>query len=150
MLQQPNQADALVLEADFFSLNGEIIPSKNSVVSTPPRTLSRGPLSPHLRRGIAKLLSNFIGTVKAGGIVNESKSLRDFISKILENERNSAEIPASEGMTPREKLFVAKRDDSIQLCRQIMLKNKVRHIPVVDDEDIVLWGCQYDGDYQST
>lgn len=68
---------------------------------------------------------------KIAGIFTE----RDFVSKILETERSSATTPISAVMTPATKIVVGKLTDSLNECKQLMLKNNVRHLPIVDGQD---------------
>lgn len=60
---------------------------------------------------------------------------RDFINKVLDKSLVASETLISDVMTT--KLITVSPSESIKNCREIMLKNKVRHLPVVTAEGCV-------------
>lgn len=60
---------------------------------------------------------------------------RDFINKVLDKSLIASETPISAVMTTD--LITVSPSDSIKNCREIMLKNKVRHLPVVNADGCV-------------
>ncbi|MQY76061.1 MAG: CBS domain-containing protein [Spirochaeta sp.] len=70
---------------------------------------------------------------KLQGIITERDILKNFLAL-----RNSTEnITVKQIMTPREKLIIATKDDDIQYLMNVMTKNKIRHLPVMDKEKLV-------------
>lgn len=67
---------------------------------------------------------------KLAGIFTE----RDFVTKILDTEKQSAETKVRAVMTPFSKLITAKESDKLWDCRDIMIKANVRHLPIVSNE----------------
>ena len=65
------------------------------------------------------------------GIMSE----RDYARKIILMSRLSKETRLSEIMTP-DPMFVSP-SDTVANCMQLMTDNRFRHLPVVDDGDLV-------------
>ena len=65
------------------------------------------------------------------GILSE----RDYARKIVLKNRKSTETLVSEIMT--EKVITVSPTDSIEHCMSTMSENKIRHLPVVDNEKVV-------------
>ena len=68
---------------------------------------------------------------KLAGIFTE----RDFITKVLDKSRPSAQTLITAVMTPSERLIKVSKNLSIKECRQIMLDNNIRHLPVTEEND---------------
>lgn len=85
---------------------------------------------------IAKMAELNIGALlvmennKLAGIISE----RDYRNKVILKGRTSKETKVSEIMT-KQVIRVAP-SDSINLCMQLMTEKKIRHLPVVDGEDV--------------
>jgi len=65
------------------------------------------------------------------GIVSE----RDYVRKVVPERKIPWEIKVSEIMT-RDVIHVTK-DDVIQKCMELMVTNHIRHLPVLEDGDLV-------------
>ena len=58
---------------------------------------------------------------------------RDFIREVLELNLDPSTTLISTAMTPLNKLICVKKSETIKNCREIMLKNRIRHLPVMDE-----------------
>ena len=67
------------------------------------------------------------------GIVSE----RDILIKLANTnvKDNVHNIVIKEIMTKREKLIVGNPDDTLEYLMNVMLENKIRHIPIVDENE---------------
>lgn len=65
------------------------------------------------------------------GILSE----RDYARKIVLMSRNSKDTKVSEIMT--EKVFTVASTDSVEHCMNIMSDKKIRHLPVISDQQVV-------------
>lgn len=63
---------------------------------------------------------------------------RDFVSKILDTEKQSTETLVENVMTGKQKLIMANENEKLWDCRDIMLKNNIRHLPIVSVSGEVL------------
>jgi CBS domain-containing protein len=68
---------------------------------------------------------------RIAGIISE----RDYARKIILKGKTSMETPVREIMTSR--VFTVKPDQTIEDCMALMTTNRIRHLPVVDDERLV-------------
>lgn len=68
---------------------------------------------------------------KLEGIISE----RDYRNKVILKGRTSKTTAVKEIMT-KEVIRVGSTD-TVNLCMQLMTENKIRHLPVVDDEEVV-------------
>jgi CBS domain-containing protein len=68
------------------------------------------------------------------GIVTE----RDIMRRCYHSQTNVKGLAIEDVMTRREKLIVAKVDDDVNDLMGAMTQNRVRHIPVVDEQDKVI------------
>ncbi|KAJ1399735.1 hypothetical protein B484DRAFT_304802, partial [Ochromonadaceae sp. CCMP2298] len=57
---------------------------------------------------------------------------RDFVTKILESDKVSADTQMGSVMTPQDRLVTASVTAALDECRQKMLANNIRHLPLVD------------------
>ena len=69
---------------------------------------------------------------QAAGIFTE----RDFVRKVLD-QPSSESMVISQVMTPRDKLIIADSKLSIEDCRKLMLLNKIRHLPVIENDKVL-------------
>jgi CBS domain-containing protein len=67
---------------------------------------------------------------KLVGIFSE----RDYARKIVLQGKASHDTPVSAIMT--EKVLTVVSEDSLEHCMTLMSKNKVRHLPVIDNEKV--------------
>jgi CBS domain-containing protein len=65
------------------------------------------------------------------GIVSE----RDYARKVILASKGSRKTPVSEIMTPNP--ITVEPSDTVASCMQLMTDKRIRHLPVVDDEDLV-------------
>lgn len=68
---------------------------------------------------------------KLVGIISE----RDYARKVILHEKSSMQIPVSEIMT--RTVFCVSRDSSIEECMALMTEKRVRHLPVLEDDQVV-------------
>jgi CBS domain-containing protein len=68
------------------------------------------------------------------GIVTE----RDIMRHCYHSQTNIKGLAIKDVMTPREKLIVARADDDVNDLMGAMTQNRVRHIPVVNEQDKVV------------
>lgn len=69
---------------------------------------------------------------KLAGIISE----RDYRNKVILRGRTSKETEVSEIMT--DKVFCIKPEDTINLCMKLMTEQKIRHLPVTNDNNEVV------------
>ncbi len=60
---------------------------------------------------------------------------RDYTRKMILHGRTSRETQVSEVVTNR--LIVTTPEDSIESCMRLMSENRIRHLPVLDGEELV-------------
>ncbi len=72
-------------------------------------------------------------TGKMLGILTE----RDYARKIVLKGKRSAETLVADIMTPAEKIITVNRNTSIEECMQKMAGKKIRHLPVMDNDQVV-------------
>ena len=68
---------------------------------------------------------------KIGGIFSE----RDFARKVVKTRNLDLEMPVRDLMT--KDVFVISPDDSIEECMAIMSSTHIRHLPVVEDGNLI-------------
>lgn len=69
---------------------------------------------------------------KAAGIFTE----RDFVRKVLDQPLEETTV-VSQVMTPKENLIIADSLLSLEDCRKLMILNKIRHLPVMDNDNVL-------------
>jgi Na+/H+ antiporter NhaD/arsenite permease-like protein/CBS domain-containing protein len=137
-------AQQTMLETNVGSLK-DMVPSKQKAKPTDPvsTVLSNyATASPGDSVATAVLAMN---TAKRASILvmNEDRSMagifteRDFVTRVLVNNKDPNDIKLSDVMTPAKDLLIASTRSSIGDCRQKMLSNNIRHLPIVDDENKV-------------
>lgn len=65
------------------------------------------------------------------GILSE----RDYARKVVLQGRSSADTPVRDIMTPR--VIATSSSDTSDHCMQVMTEHRIRHLPVVDGDDVV-------------
>lgn len=65
------------------------------------------------------------------GIISE----RDYRNKIILKGRTSKDTPVSQIMV--DKVVCVEPSDNVNLCMQLMTSKKIRHLPVLDDNNVV-------------
>ena len=65
------------------------------------------------------------------GIVTE----RDYARKVILKGRSSESTSVSEIMT--EKVLTTTGSESVNACMELMTKERIRHLPVVDDDKVI-------------
>ncbi len=65
------------------------------------------------------------------GILSE----RDYARKVVLQGRSSADTPVRDIMTAR--VFTATPADTSDRCMQLMTEHRIRHLPVLDGDDVV-------------
>lgn len=68
---------------------------------------------------------------KLAGIISE----RDYARKVILHQKSSVQIPVSEIMT--RTVFFVSPDASIEECMALMTNQRVRHLPVLEDDKLV-------------
>jgi CBS domain-containing protein len=68
---------------------------------------------------------------KLAGIISE----RDYARKVILHQKSSMQIPVSEIMT--RTVFFVSPDASIEECMALMTNQRVRHLPVLEDDRLV-------------
>ncbi len=64
------------------------------------------------------------------GIVTE----RDIMIRLAQTEGEIKDMNVKMVMTPKEKLIIGTRDDSVEYLMKVMTTNRIRHIPIVGGE----------------
>lgn len=72
-----------------------------------------------------------INNQKLKGIISE----RDYRSKVILKGRSSKSTDVSKIMT--EDVFYVEPSDSVETCMSIMTEKKIRHLPVMQNDDIL-------------
>ncbi|KAJ8751611.1 hypothetical protein K2173_016862 [Erythroxylum novogranatense] len=68
-----------------------------------------------------------------GGIITE----RDYLRKIIVQGRSSKSTKVGDIMTEENKLITVTPDTKVLRAMQLMTENRIRHIPVIDDKDMI-------------
>ncbi len=68
---------------------------------------------------------------KTVGVVSE----RDYARKVILQGRSSKDTPVREIMTP-DVIFAAP-DNTIEECMALMTDNRIRHLPILDDQEVI-------------
>lgn len=68
---------------------------------------------------------------KLAGIISE----RDYRSKVILKGRASKTTPVRDIMS--DKIICVTSDDSVNLCMQLMTDKRIRHLPVLDNDELV-------------
>ena len=108
----------------------EIISSKGGAVFSVDETAT-------LRDAIGLLNSKNIGVVlvtNKAGLMQGILSERDIIRKALAQETGFRDEPVTKTMT--KKVFTVNSDASIDAVMEIMTNSRIRHVPVLDGDEI--------------
>ena len=73
--------------------------------------------------------------VKTDNTISGIFTERDYLQKIALNSRSSRKTPVREVMS--SPVITAKPDDSIQHCMETMTSCRCRHLPVVDNDELL-------------
>lgn len=68
---------------------------------------------------------------KLAGIISE----RDYARKVILKGKSSTDVPVKEIMT--SKVFVISPDTSIQECMALMTEQRIRHLPVLEQDKLI-------------
>jgi CBS domain-containing protein len=82
-----------------------------------------------VERNVGSLLVTVNGRIE--GIVTE----RDYLRRVTLEGRNDRETPVAEIMS--SSLIVVTPETSVDECMSVMTDHRIRHVPVVDDGEIV-------------
>lgn len=82
-----------------------------------------------VERNVGSLLVTVDGRIE--GIVTE----RDYLRRVTLEGRNDRETPVAEIMS--SSLIVVTLETSVDECMSVMTDHRIRHVPVVDDGEIV-------------
>lgn len=86
---------------------------------------------------LEKMAEHDVGALvvmKDGGLVG-IVSERDYARKVVLHGHASKDMPVSEIMTSN--VVTVASNDSVQSCMAIVTERRIRHLPVVDDGDLV-------------
>jgi len=86
---------------------------------------------------LEKMAEHDVGALvvmKDGGLVG-IVSERDYARKVVLHGHASKDMPVSEIMT--SDVVTVASNDSVQSCMAIVTERRIRHLPVVDDGDLV-------------
>jgi signal-transduction protein with cAMP-binding, CBS, and nucleotidyltransferase domain len=89
---------------------------------------------------VQQFAANNIGclvTVNESGDLTGIISERDYISKIALLGRTSKETKVKEIATTSAKLVTVKPDDTVQACMEKMLASDIRHLPLVENGELL-------------
>jgi CBS domain-containing protein len=78
--------------------------------------------------GIGALL--VIDDEKLNGIISE----RDYRDKVILKGRHSKNTPVKDIMTSN--VFCVNSNDDLKVCMKLMTEHKIRHLPVLDDNEL--------------
>ncbi|MFP4363804.1 MAG: CBS domain-containing protein [Spirochaetia bacterium] len=70
---------------------------------------------------------------KLSGIISE----RDVLKLVHEKAGEMCSIPVKEVMTPRDKMIIAEKEENIADLMDKMMKNSIRHIPILAGEQLI-------------
>ena len=79
---------------------------------------------------------------KLQGIVTE----RDVLYKCDSYDGNPKDMKISDIMTPKEELFIATKDERLNYAMRVMTNKRVRHLPIIDEDEDRLLGILSIGD----
>lgn len=123
--------------------------SSNSALSLKPKDSVKQILTPFSKIKSTGTVADAVASMNAMErssviVVDENDAIagifteRDFVNKVLDNGKSASQTSIVEVMTPRDRLCLVNPDDSIGECRDMMVKNKIRHLPVVNSDNIPL------------
>lgn len=62
---------------------------------------------------------------------------RDYARKVILKGRFSRDVPVREIMTPRSAMISVGPEHDIEACMELITENRVRHLPVFDEDRLV-------------
>ena len=90
-----------------------------------------------VHEAVAVMDENTIGTLivmEDNGDIAGIMSERDCFRKVILVDRATREVKIEEIMTPRDKLITVGIHESLVACMELMTKQRVRHLPVLDED----------------
>jgi CBS domain-containing protein len=86
---------------------------------------------------VAQMVEANVGSllVTVGGRIEGIVTERDYLRRVTLEGRTDKETPVSEIMT--SPLIVVTPDTPVEECMAIMTDRRIRHVPVVDDGEVV-------------
>ena len=79
----------------------------------------------------ALIVLNFEGEIE--GIITE----RDIMIKLASTDDLISHLVVKSIMTSKENLIIGKGGDTIEDLMNVMTENKIRHIPIIDENDVL-------------
>ncbi len=101
----------------------------HSVWSVTPNASVYKALESMAKKGVGALVVLRDG--KLAGIFSE----RDYARKVILKGKSSKDTPVREIMT--EKVYYVKPDQTVEDCMALMTEKRIRHLPVVDNDQVV-------------
>jgi len=86
---------------------------------------------------IEMMANKYVGAllVTSGGKLVGIISERDYARKVILQERSSKQTQVKEIMT--SSLIVVRPDQTVEDCMRLMTENRIRHLPVVENEKVL-------------
>ena len=76
-------------------------------------------------------------------VMNDDKKLvgliseRDILYKCMASEKDKSKSKISEIMTGKDDLIIGTSDDTLSYAMRVMINKKIRHLPIVNNENVI-------------